>query len=178
MSLWQKIALVTVVACSYSLPSLAQCGFAIAPAAGVRWYREQGWQLPGLGDAKGIGPLNLTVNGQPKVWPEGITVSTVLHDEGYRVLFPDAVFDDSGARKRMLARRFGLSRMLRWEIHGTPYAYSYDLSPLDVLCITTVDIIDDRGDGKFRLMTSPGHAIIFRDIVPPPVPEWLSNPKS
>jgi hypothetical protein len=134
--------------------------------------------MPALADAKRIGPLNLTVNGQPKAWPEGITVSMVVHDKGYRVLFPNAIFEDNGTRKKMLARSFELLQMLRWEMNGTPYAFSYHLSPRDVMCDATVDIIDDRGDGKFRLMTSPGHVIMFHEMAPPPVPEWLNKPKS
>jgi hypothetical protein len=62
-------------------------------------------------------------------------------------------------------------------MNGTPYAYSYELWP-DVACDANVDIIDDRGDGKFRLMTAPGHLIMGKDPTPPPVPAWLSKPKS
>jgi hypothetical protein len=178
MAPWQTVALAALTAFVYPFPSSAQCGFAIEPAAEVHWYREQGWLPPGLDDAKLIGPLHVTINGLPKVWPEGITVSLVMHDEGYRVQFPEAVFEDNGARKRMLLRSFDLRQMVRWEMRGTPYAYSYDLWPLDVACSATIDIIDDRGDGKFRLMTSPGHTIMGRDLAPPPVPEWLNKPKS
>jgi hypothetical protein len=180
MALWRRIALVAVVAFSCSLPSSAQCGFAIEPAAtaDIRWYREQGWQLPGLQDATKIAPLAVTINDQPKVWPEGISVSMVYHDEDYRVLFPEAIFDDSGIEKKMLARIFTLKQMVRWEMHGTPYAYSYYLWPFDVACDARVDIIDDRGDGKFRLMVSPGHPITGPQAAPPPVPEWLNKPKS
>jgi hypothetical protein len=63
-------------------------------------------------------------------------------------------------------------------MNGKPYAYSYHLLPYDIACDATVDIIDDRGDGKFILMTSPGHPIITQDPVPPSVPEWLERPKS
>jgi hypothetical protein len=178
MARWKKVALAALIACSYPSLSPAQCGFAIEPAADVHWYREQGWQPPGLNDAKRIGPLNVTINGVPKVWPEGITVSVVVHDDGYRVRFPEAVFEDNGTRKKMLPRSFELSQMVRWEMHGTAYAYSYFLLPLDMLCIATVDIIDDRGDGKFRLMASPGHTVMGREMAPPPVPEWLNKPKS
>jgi hypothetical protein len=144
----------------------------------THWYRNDGWQPPGLGDAKAIGPLHLTINGGPKAWPEGITASLITHDDGYRVVFPEAKFDEDGVAKKMQQRIFLLYRMLRWESNGTPYAYSYELGPLDVACMATVDIIDDRGDGKFRLMTSPGHVIFGPNAAPPPVPEWLGKPKS
>jgi hypothetical protein len=71
--------------------------------------------------------------------------------------------------------------MLRWEMNGTPYAYSYELGQHDVACFASVDIIDDRGDGKFRLMTSPGHTLMVSPgstPEPPSVPEWLQKPKS
>ena len=161
----------------------AQCGFAIVPAADTHWYREQGWPIPGLSDAKGFAKIHRTVDGKPKDWvfPEGITVSWVAHPDNYHVQFPDAIFDDNGSQKRMLARSFKLYQMVRWEMNGTPYAYSYELGPHDVACMATVDIIDDRGDGKFRLMASPGHTLTVapgHDPVPPPVPEWLQKPKS
>jgi hypothetical protein len=178
MAHWQKAVPAALITCFYPPPSSAQCGFAIVPAASVHWYREQGWQPPGLDDAKRIGPLNVTVNSQVKVWPEGISVSVITHDEGYRVQFPEATFEDNGAKKKMLPRSFVLKQMLRWEMRGRPYAYSYYLWPLDVACIATIDIIDDRGDGKFRLMTSPGHSIMGRDMVPPEVPGWLNVPKT
>ncbi len=178
MARWQKIAFATLIAGLCSFPSSAQCGFAIEPAADVRWYREQGWPLPGLSDAQRVEPLHVTINGQPKVWPDGITVSIVTHPDGYRVQFPEAIFEANGSQKKMLARSFGLGQMVRWEMHNTPYAYSYELWPRGILCDTTIDIIDDRGDGKFRLIKSPGHLVMGREMAPPPVPEWLNKPKS
>jgi len=178
MAQWQNAIFAALIACLYPLLSSAQCGFAVEPVESVHWYREQGWQLPGLDDAKRIGPLNVSINGQAKVWPEGITVSIVLHDDGYRVRFPEAIFEDDGTQKKMLPRSFELKQLVRWEMRGKPYAYSYYLWPLDVACMATVDIIDDRGDGKFRLMASPGHTVLGRDMAPPSVPEWLNKPKS
>jgi hypothetical protein len=179
MELWRRIALTTAVAFSCSLPSCAQCGFSIEPADDVRWYREQGWDPPGLRDAKKIAPIHLTIDGKPKVWPEGLKVWEVLHDDrGYQVKFPEAIFEDGGAQKKMLARSFELLRLLRWDMNGTPYAYSYDLGSPKLHCFITVDIIDDRGDGKFRLMTSPGHTSLALREAAPPVPGWLNKGKS
>jgi hypothetical protein len=165
------------------VPCFAQCGFAIVPAADTHWYREQGWPIPGLDDAKGFAKIHLTVDGKPEQLPlpDGVTVAWVVHGDDYYVRFPDAVFDQNGSPMRMLARSFKLYEMLRWEMNGTPYAYSYELGPLDIACSATVDIIDDRGDGKFRLMTSPGHPMIgpaSSGYEPPPVPAWLQKPKS
>jgi hypothetical protein len=173
-----KIAFVALVACSCAIPVSAQCGFAIVPAADVDWYREAGWETPGVADAKSILKVNLTVNGKPHIWPDGITVSAVVHDDGYRVSFPEAVFDVNGAHKKMLQRDFLLKQLLRWEMNGKPYAYSYYLLPLDVLCTATIDVIDDKGDGKFRLMSPAGHVIWGRNPEPPPLPTWLQKPKS
>ena len=175
---WLYVLFVACLGFWYVDPLSGQCGFAIEPAADVHWYRADGWQLPGLNDAKAIRKINRTINGKAWNWPDGISVSLVQHDDDYRVLFPEAVFEDGGVNKRMLDRSFVLKQLLRWEINGKPYAYSYYLWPLDIACIATVDIIDDRGDGKFRVMNSPGHTILGRNPTPPPLPKWLSDPPS
>jgi len=183
MSRWMNLGLALLLCCLAAAPCVAQCGFAIVPAAYKNWHRNEGWPIPGLSDAKGFATMHRTVDGKPQdwVWPEGISVTWVAHDKGYNVQFPDAIFEEDGSQKRMLPRRFLLYSMLRWEMNGTPYAYSYELGPYDVGCTASVDIIDDRGDGKFRLMTSPGHTLMVapgRTPEPPPVPEWLQKPKS
>jgi hypothetical protein len=186
MKPWSIFGFAALIACSLVPPCAAQCGFAIVPAAEQRWYREEGWPIPGLSDAKGFANMDVKLDGTlfNWGWPEGVTVSWVVHDEGYNVQFPDAVFDDNGSRKRMLPRKFLLYEMLRWEMNGTPYAYTYELGPYDFFCAATVDIIDDRGDGKFRLMTSPGHVVLgvrtmrWPKAEAPPVPDWLRKPKS
>jgi hypothetical protein len=183
MKPWLKIGFLSLIVCSCVFPCAAQCGFAIVPAAETRWYKSDGWTIPGLSDAKGFAAIHRTLDGMSKDWvlPEGITVSWVAHDQGYHVQFPDAFFDDNGSRKRMLPRKFLLYQMLRWQMNGTTYAYSYVLGPQDVACTASVDIIDDRGDGKFCLMTSPGHTTPIparNDPVPPPLPAWLQKPKA
>jgi len=183
MALPRQIVLVGLALCFCSLPSSAQCGFAIVPATDKHWYRNEGWTIPGLSDAKGFASIHRTIDGKPKdwVWPEGITVKWVAHDESYDIQFPDAIFQEDGSRKRMLPRRFKLYRMFRWEMNGSPYAYSYELGPYDIACSASVDLIDDRGDGKFRLLISPGHTLMSlpgRNPEVPPVPEWLQKPKS
>ena len=178
-----KIGFLSLMACALAFPCAGQCGFAIVPAADTHWYRNEGWPIPGLSDAKGFANIHRTIDGKPNdwVWPEGITVHWVVHDEGYDVQFPDAVFEDNGSRKRMLPRSFRVYQMVRWEMNGIPYAYSYELGPHDVACLASVDIIDDVGDGKFRLMTSPGHTLFSapgHNPEPPPIPEWLKKPKA
>src|SRR5580698_8138082 len=136
----RTITLVAVFACFCASLTHAQCGFAIVPAASEHWHLNEGWPIPGLSDARGFANIHRTIDGKPKewVWPNGITVSWVMHDKGYEVQFPDTVFDDGGSRKRMLPRRFLLYSMLRWEMNGTPYAYSYELGPYDVACTASV----------------------------------------
>jgi hypothetical protein len=183
MRRWVYFAIGSIVLCSGTIRLSAQCGFAIQPAADVKWYRNAGWEIPGLADAKSITKINLIINDKPFAWPDGITVSMVVHDSKYEVNFPEAVFDIDGAHKKMLSRTFQLGQMLRWEMNGTPFAYSYFLLPHDVGCTASVDIIDDKGDGKFRLMTSGGHTLVGYNPLkekpsPPPVPEWLQKPKT
>jgi len=173
-----SIAFVLLVFCYWPLSSMAQCGFGIVPAASVNWYRAEGWHISGIADAKSIVELHLTVNDKDYIWPDGISVSMVMYQDNYNVRFPEVIFEDSGDHKKMLSRVFGLSQLLRWEMNGKTYAYSYLLIPHDVACSSTIDIIDDKGDGKFRVMTSPGHVIQFKNPTPPPVPEWLKQPQS
>jgi hypothetical protein len=178
MKKWLFIAITAIAVYDWPHLSSAQCGFAITPAANIKWYRENGWETPGVADAKSIAKFNVTINGKPKVWPDGITVSVIEHEKDYRVSFPEAIFNDEGIQKKMLSRTFHLVQLLRWEMNGKPYAYSYYLLPYDVACDSSIDIVDDKGDGKFRLITSPGHPVVSINPLPPPVPGWLMTPKS
>jgi len=125
-------------------------------------------------------PVKLTVDGKPTPWsfPDGVTFSIVQHEYGYHLTFPEAIFVEGGKRTKMLSRTFLLYQQVRWEIKGKAYAYSYLLGPRDVLCTANIDIIDDKGDGVFRVMTPNGHTIWGAKTVPPPLPEWATPPKS
>jgi hypothetical protein len=111
---------------------------------------------------------------------------SIEHRGDYRVTFPEAVFEEDGFREKMLPSTFAFVGSLR-EMNGQPYPYTYELYPLSTRwmsfdCVVSVDVIDDKGDGKFRLMTSPGH--LFWGLIddegadPPPVPDWLKKPQS
>jgi hypothetical protein len=178
MSLQRKFALVAAAFIVGPLAACAQCGFAFEPAAAVRWYRSEGWIIPGLADANAIAPIRLEIEGKPAPWsfPEGVTAHWVQHGAGYRVTFPAAIFERGGQRTKMLEREFVLYQMVRWEVNDRPYAYSYVLGPLDVACTANVDIIDEDGDGVFRVMTPDGH-ILSRHAEAPPVPDWARKPK-
>ena len=156
----------------------AQCGFSIEPAADVRWFRLEGWATPGVSDAKTFAPVKLEVNRKPQSWnwPEGVSAKIAVHDYGYNVAFPEAVFVDGAVKKRMMSKRFLLYRLIRWEMDGKVFAYSYELGPYDVMCAATIDLIDDTGDGKFRLMIPYGH-VLMGDTQSPQIPQWAQRPK-
>ena len=181
MSRCLKVAILAIASLVGPAAACAQCGFAFEPAAVIRWYRSEGWTIPGLADAQAIVPVIRTIDGKSVPWdfPEGVTVHGVLHDHDYRVTFPEAIFEGNGKRTKMLARVFGLFAMLRWEVNGRPYAYSYELRPFDVACATSIDIIDEDGDGIFRVMTPGGHSIVsVRHAEAPPLPAWAIKPKT
>ncbi len=174
--LW-KIPLFFALVCACAIPCLAQCGFEVEPAEFTHWYRNEGWPLPGLTDAKMIRPFNITVGGRQQPWPEGIAASLIEHDKDYQVKFPTMVFDDNGSRKKLRHGNFYLEQLLRWSYRGRTYAYSYYLYPPNSACDSMVEIIDDRGDGKFRSLIPTMLSIMSGNPRPPPVPEWLNRPK-
>jgi hypothetical protein len=166
------------------LPAFAQCGLAVVPAAETKWYRSEGWAIPGLEGAK-FRPLHQVVDGKQIVWhwADDVTVSAFLPDDNQRHLtIPGAVFDDSGSSKKLLEQSAYLYWIFRWEFQGRPYAYSYDLGSEHTGCGFSFDLIDDRGDGKFRLMAAPGHCVMDHepgaDPEPPPLPVWAAKPAS
>jgi hypothetical protein len=154
----------------FCVPMLAQCGFVAEPVSENRWYRSSGWELPGAKSGKII-PTEVIINGKPPAWPEGMRVSVIVHRKGYHANFPAAVFEEAGQPKKMKARSLTLQQLLRWEIKGKVYAYSYTLVPDRSLYVFSVDIVDDRGDGVFRLMTD--RSLRFS---PPALPEWAKKP--
>ena len=173
-----KIAFAALVICFWPLPTSAQCGFTVKPIEDVRWYRAAGWPTPGVADAEAIRKVTVKTDELPYAWPEGLTVSAILHRPKYQVNFPEVIFNDNGVQKKMQSSVFQLGLFFRWEMNGKIFAYSYELFPHDLLCSTMIDLIDDRGDGKFRIMASPGHAFFGAHATPPPIPEWLRKPQS
>ena len=174
----RRIQFFFVLACACAIPCLAQCGFEVEPASLTHWYRIEGWPLPGLTDAKTIRPFHITVNGRQQPWPEGITVSLIDHGKDYQVKFPTMIFDDNGSRKKLRHGDFYLEELLRWRYRGRTYAYSYYLYPPNSACDSMIEIIDDRGDGKFRSLIPTMLSIMSGNPEPPPVPEWLTKPQS
>jgi len=181
-----RTMLAAIMVCFWSFPILAQCHFVAEPAALTNWYRSEGWELPGVKNGKIIGPIKMIINDKHVDLPDRITVSRIVHPKNYRVSFPAAMFEEGGKTKTMQARTLSLNGLFRWEINGKPYAYSYDLWPDDVMCTFSVDLIDDKGDGIFRVMVTPGHIMQPQIIVPgnievpqpPALPDWAKKSTS
>jgi len=167
-----------IVCLWFSPLARSQCRFVVEPVADMSGYRNEGWELPGVEDGK---PLIVTLNGERMTWPGGVTVSAIGHNRSYphyHVSFPEAVYEDHGVRMKMRPKKVGVVIILQWEVNGKPYAYSYELAPDDVLCTFSVDFVDDKGDGVFRVMNSPGHPLRGRKTQPPAVPDWARKPSS
>ena len=186
MSRDTRFVFLLVLGCACAFACRAQCGFHIEPAAESGWFRAEGWTTPGVADAKWARVVRKTADGKEQSvgLPAGISVSMAVHDHGpnhgYDVWFPDSLFSTEGIEKRLKAARFLLYELVRWEMDGKVYAYSYLLGPYDVACTASVDLIDDKGDGKFRWMVPGGHTLIVpppNHPEPPPVPEWVKKPK-
>jgi hypothetical protein len=191
MPRWLKVVFIALAMFYRPGFSSAQCGFHAERLDIVRWYRIEGWALPGLQDATAITKVDYFVNndhvvidGRSRLWPEGITAWSIKHGDHrnhYRVSFPDAIFEEDGIRKKMVQSTFVLVWLVRWEMNGTPYAYSYTLWPspnehVFAACMSSIEITDDKGDGKFRLLTSSGG--FPHGLTPPPLPAWLKKPKT
>ncbi|HVT97231.1 MAG TPA: hypothetical protein VHE33_06960 [Acidobacteriaceae bacterium] len=170
-----------LLAYTCTLSVRAQCGFFSKPITGFNWYRAEGWPTPGVDDAKSIVPLTINRKGMPLIidgrdvnWPEGITVSRLTHEKDYHLVFPSVIFQEDGQRKQMQPAGFSLVALLRWEVHGKPYALTYSVLSDTVACGFSMDLIDDVGDGKFRQMQSSNRMTIGF----PPLPVWANRPTS
>jgi hypothetical protein len=164
-----------------ALPALAQCGFQSKPIAGFSWYRAEGWPTPGIDDADSVALLTVNRDGLPLIvdgrksdWPEGLTASRLMHERDYHLVFPAAVYEDNGQRRQLQPAGFSLVALLRWDVRGKPYAYSYTILSDTVACGFSMDLIDDVGDGKFRILKSSDRMTIGF----PPIPAWVSKPNS
>jgi hypothetical protein len=176
------VAVIAFVVSCVPVSSHAQCGFHIEREAGVTWFRSGGWSLPGLKDVTAINEVakpSCVAGGGSLRWPDGVTAWSIQHRKEYRISFPDAVFEEDGIRKNMRSSGFVLLALWRWDMNGRTYAYSYRLLPSPspgtyAMCDSAVEIIDDKGDGIFRVM-SPIDP--YSGFTPPAVPAWVSKPK-
>src|ERR1700682_1140684 len=105
------------------------CTFQFDSASDVKYYRSDGWQLPGVSDFNSSAPVRYP--GQyPGANIPGARAVVLPHKEDPSVIhFPAQTFMSDGTPKRM---RHALARaaILRWEMNGHTFAYSYGLIPV------------------------------------------------
>ena len=161
--------------------SIDSCTFTFEKTATVKYYREDGWFLPGIKDYK-FTSFDSATPLPPVENIEGAQARVLLHEYPYIVEFPAQItaIDGETRRLRPMVAKAGI---LRWEMNGKVFAYSYGLIPLDARregnrwkieseagCIFTATFIDDRGDGVFRLM-------VQRSLAESLVPAWVRKPE-
>src|SRR5208282_6547656 len=147
--------------------SALACTFQYDPISAQKYYRANGWMLPGTSDFKISTTPPISILAMIGMVP-GTVAKNLLLDESYDIIeFPAQEFVQDGARKRMRAAQFSAG-IVRWEVDGHVIAYSYILVPAvghktngkwsidsEAGCIFTATFIDDVGDGVFRLLV-PG----------------------
>ena len=156
-------------------PAALACSFRYDPASIPKYYRAEGWVLPGAKD------FNPTATPQPYGNPRtdripGAEAQLLPHDEyPYIVEFPAQEFRLNGARQRMRPTQ-AKTNIVRWKVDEHVVAYSYGLIPVtahrangkwvvdsEAACIFTATFVDDKGDGVFRILV-PG--AFTQDLVP------------
>ena len=183
-----KTPLRVTLAVSILLSTALACNFSYDPASAPAFVREEGWYLPGVNDddpnvkanVYGLPPLPSSVRAVP-----GVKARLLRRDEDHYVVdFPAQVFSISNERKHMhpmLAK----ASIVRWELNGHVFAYSYGLIPVrkaykrdgrwiyegELGCVFHATFIDDKGDGVFRIMTT--------DVLSPAlIPQWVKPPNT
>jgi len=170
----RRIALLLAVL--WPVPLAASgCGFQFEPVADFRYVRDEGWDLPGVADFDPSAPVR-----EPGMYPvkniPGAKAYALPHRENPSIIeFPVQVFQLDGTRNRMRAAQVRAA-IVRWEINGKTFAYSYGLVPVsahrvrgkwvvdsELLCIFDATFIDDRGDGVFRILVP---TTLREDLVP------------
>jgi hypothetical protein len=178
------VARLVVVALALSSVALG-CDFRYDPASIHRFYREQGWTLPGIHDDDpqlkvnlyGIPPLDVM-----RSVPEAKAYPLRRDENHYVVEFPNEDFLLGNERKRMRPL-VAKASIVRWEVSRKVVAYSYGLIPItrayqksgkwvyegEVGCMFYGTFIDDKGDGVFRTLV-PGA------LTPELIPLWAKFP--
>lgn len=147
-----------------SLASAARaCSFEYSPATISRYYRAEGWKLPGTED---FDPAATHIIGAPVLSVPGARTFRLPHSDPFVIDFPDQTFRLNDLPQRMHAMRVMVS-IVRWEVRHHVVAYSYSMVPVsahqeagkwkvdaEAACIFNATFIDDKGDGVFRLLVS------------------------
>jgi len=176
-----RIVLLTVAAI---IPCVTHaCTFQFDPAANVKYYRSEGWNLPGIADFNFSAPVRYLGQYPTASIPAARAIPLPHAEYPYIIEMPAQTFALDSAPKRMrpvLAR----AAILRWEMDGKIFAYSYALIPVSArrmngnwqidsesLCVFNATFIDETGDGVFRLLV-PGR------LTESLVPAWVKRPQS
>ena len=181
-----KHTILLVIVCFASFQFATSCDFQYDPASVPRFYRENGWPLPGIDDDDPRVKANLY--GVPRLdvlnQVAGLEFSVLRRDQDHYVIrFPEQTFSLGDQRHRMrpiLAKAI----ILRWTVSGKVIAYTYGLIPIEkaykkdgewvyegeVGCIFYGTFVDDRGDGVSRTLVSES---LTADLVP----AWAKQPQ-
>jgi hypothetical protein len=161
----------------------ASCGFDYDPASIPKYYRANGWALPGIADSNASAKVQTEGLPMPREPISGAIASILPHDDSpYIVEFPAQEFMLNGAMQRMRPVRLKAT-IIRWSVNGQVVAYSYGLVPIvahrergkwvvdsEAGCVFAATFIDDKGDGVFRILIP---ASFRADLVP----SWAKQEK-
>ncbi len=137
------------------------CDFSYSPATAPRYYRADGWSLPGTKD---LDPTETAKIKAASSSIPGTQAFPIPHSHPFIVDFPEQIFTFNSAQHRMHAMEVMVS-IIRWQVGRRVVAYSYNLIPVDAhqengkwkidaeaACVFFATFIDDKGDGVFRLL--------------------------
>ena len=164
------------------------CDFKYDPASVPRFYRQEGWFLPGVRDDNPRVKANLY--GLPPSYEvlsqvAGLKMYVLRRDQDHYVIrFPEQIFSVGNRRNRMhsvLAKAI----IVRWMIGSKIVAYTYGLIPIEkaykkkgewvyegeLACIFYGTFVDDKGDGVFR-------TLVPESLTPDLIPAWAKQPQS
>jgi len=150
----------TLFACVLAIPAVLGCTFQFDPAASARYYRAEGWELPGIHDFDVKAPIRAEVLGV-----EGVRAIVLRYRNHPNVVnLPAQVFTLNSESKRMrpvLAK----ATVMRLEANGKVFGYWYSLIPVEAhqhngawkiddeaLCVFDATFIDETGNGVFTTL--------------------------
>lgn len=159
------------------------CEFKFDAVAIPRYYRADGWQLPGIIDYNAKAKVDYLGLYQASS-VAGAKAFALPHDEDpYIVELPVQLFTLDGKEQRMRSMQ-ARAGILRWEMGGKIFAYSYGLVPVaahrtngvwkidvEVGCVFSATFIDETGDGVFRLL-------VPSKLTESLVPAWVKKPEA
>ena len=160
-----------------AVPACADCGFRFNPVSTLQYYRENGWALPGVSRASAAtASFDARLNDLP-----GAKAYRLMDRRSSPVLkFPAQEFVLDGTRQKTQPFE-ARATIVQWKVGTRVVAYSYSLNPgrsrhvngkivfQGYACIFGLTVIDDRGDGVFRVL-------IPDQLTPELLPLW-AKPK-